>query len=89
MVLANNRGQHRLLSMDRLRSQRRFQRFRTFISWLEERGMNSRSEYIPTPKDLDQLEQAGLPMPRPVLAVMQSLLSTQLLGQSTMAPSHR
>ena len=72
LVLANNRGQHRLLSMDRLRSQRRFQRFRTFISWLEERGMNSRSEYIPTPKDLDQLEQAGLPMPRPVLAVMQS-----------------
>ena len=72
LVLANNRGQHRLLSMDRIRSQRRFQRFRAFIPWLEERGMNSRSEYIPTPKDLDQLEQAGLPMPRPVLAVMQS-----------------
>jgi glutamate dehydrogenase len=72
LVLANNRGQHWLLSMDRIRSRRRFQRFRAFISWLEERGMNSRSEYIPTPKDLDQLEQAGLPMPRPVLAVMQS-----------------
>ncbi len=72
LLLANNRGQHRLLSMDALRSQRRFRLYRSIIPWLRDHGLNVRSEYIPGTKDLDALEQSGLPMPRPVLAIMQA-----------------
>ena len=32
--------------------------------------MNKRSEYIPTRAELDQLEHADKPMPRPVLSVL-------------------
>ncbi len=72
LLLANNRGQHRLLSMDALRSQRRFRLYRSTIPWLREHGLNVRSEYIPGTKELDLLEQSGLPMPRPVLAILQA-----------------
>lgn len=72
LLLANNRGQHRLLSMDITRSLQRFSLYRSIIPWLQEHGLNLRSEYIPGTKDLDFLEQSGLPMPRPVLAVMQA-----------------
>lgn len=72
LVLANNRGQHRLLSMDRLRSQRHFRWYRLLIQELTEQGMNARSEYIPESRALQQMEQRNEPMPRPVLAVLQA-----------------
>ncbi len=59
LVLANNRGQHRLISMDQLRSRDDFRAYRQLIQLLIERGMNARSEYIPDVRQLDQLEQSG------------------------------
>ena len=70
LVLANNRGQHRLISMDSIRSSRNFRLFRKLITHLQEQGMNKRSEYILSTEELDQLEHADKPMPRPVLSVL-------------------
>ncbi|MGB0809603.1 MAG: NAD-glutamate dehydrogenase domain-containing protein, partial [bacterium] len=63
LVLANNRGQHRLISMDQLRSRDDFRAYRQLIQLLIERGMNARSEYIPDVRQLDQLEQSGEGLP--------------------------
>ena len=63
LVLANNRGQHLLISMDRIRSNLNFRLFRKLISHLEENGMNKRIEYIPSWSELNQLENADMPLP--------------------------
>ena len=78
LVLANNRGQHRLISMDQLRSRDDFRAYRQLIQLLIERGMNARSEYIPDVRQLDQLEQSGEGLPRPVLAVLQAYVKMYL-----------
>jgi glutamate dehydrogenase len=70
LVLANNRGQHRLISMDSIRSNRNFRLFRKLIAHLQEIGMNKRSEYIPSRGELDHLENVNMPLPRPVLSVL-------------------
>ncbi|MED5403884.1 MAG: NAD-glutamate dehydrogenase domain-containing protein [SAR324 cluster bacterium] len=70
LVLANNRGQHRLISMDSIRSNSNFRLFRKLILHLQAQGMNKRSEYIPSRGELDQLEQVNMPLPRPVLSVL-------------------
>ncbi len=72
LVLANNHHQHRLISMDALRSQSQFRHFRRLIAYLQQRGLNKRSEFIPTRAELDQLEHSRQPMSRPVLAVLQA-----------------
>ena len=72
LVLANNRAQHRLISKDVLRSKKRFRHFRSLIQHLSEKGLNKRSEYIPSRSELDQYEQSKQPIPRPVLAVLQA-----------------
>ncbi|MGK5092944.1 NAD-glutamate dehydrogenase domain-containing protein [Deltaproteobacteria bacterium TL4] len=72
LVLANNRGQHRLISEDTFRSKRHFKVFRNLIAYLVQKGMNARSEFIPESEDLDKLEHFSLPMPRPVIAVLQA-----------------
>ena len=70
LVLANNRGQHRLISMESIRSNLNFRLFRKLISHLEENGMNKRIEHIPSWSELNQLENADMPLPRPVLCVL-------------------
>ena len=70
LVLRNNRGQHRLISMDSIRSNLNFRIFRKLISHLEAKGMNKRIENIPSWSDLNQLENADMPLPRPVLSVL-------------------
>ncbi len=70
LVLENNRGQHRLISMDSIRSNLNFRLFRKLISHLEEIGMNKRIEKIPSWSELNQLENADMPLPRPVLCVL-------------------
>ncbi len=70
LVIANNCGQHRLISMDSIRSNLNFRLFRKLISHLEENGMNKRIEHIPSWSELNQLENADMPLPRPVLCVL-------------------
>ena len=81
LVLANNRGQHRLISMDQLRSRHDFRAYRQLIHLLIEQGMNARSEYIPDIRQLDQLEQSGEGLPRPVLAVLQAYVKMYLYDE--------
>ena len=78
LVLANNRGQHRLISMDSIRSNLNFRLFRKLIAHLQEQGMNKRSEYIPTRTELDQLEHANMPLPRPVLSVLMAYAKMEI-----------
>ena len=89
LVLANNRGQHRLLTMDKIRSLRSFKVFKNLIAELERKGLNTSSENIPANKELEALEHSGFGMPRPILAVIQAyvkmgfydyLLSSELIN---------
>ena len=61
-----------MISKDVLRSKKRFRHFRSLIQHLSEKGLNKRSEYIPSRSELDQYEQSKQPIPRPVLAVLQA-----------------
>ena len=83
LVLANNRGQHRLISMDSIRSNRNFRLFRKLIIHLQAQGMNKRSEYIPSRGDLDQLEQLNMPLPRPVLSVLMAYAKMEVYDALT------
>lgn len=78
LVLANNRGQHRLLSMDKFRSQKGFKIFKNLIFNLKEKGLNTKSEVIPVGKELESLEHSGMAMPRPVLAVLQAYVKMEV-----------
>lgn len=88
LVLKNNRWQHRLISMDEIRSQSQFKLFGHLISYLVKHGLNLKSEQIPSDVELLALENDKKPLPRPVLAVLQAyvkmatyeeLLSSSLL----------
>ncbi|MDE0792965.1 MAG: NAD-glutamate dehydrogenase [SAR324 cluster bacterium] len=83
LVLANNSGQHRLISMDSIRSNRNFRLFRKLILHLQEQGMNKRSEYIPSSGELDQLEHLKRPLPRPVLAVLMAYAKMEVYDALT------
>lgn len=75
LVLANNRGQHRLISMDMIRSEEQFRIFKYLIRYLiTEKGLDDRSEHIPTRGMLEQMDEAQETMPRPILAVLQAYL---------------
>lgn len=78
LVLVNNRGQHRLLSMDSIRSKKMFKVFKNLINHLKQKGLNTKSEFIPEGKELELIEHSTLPMPRPVLAVLQAYVKMQV-----------
>ena len=40
--------------------------------------MNKRGEYIPTRTELDQLEHANMPLPRPVLSVLMAYAKMEI-----------
>ncbi|RLA62768.1 MAG: hypothetical protein DRQ88_01845 [Epsilonproteobacteria bacterium] len=74
LVLRNNRWQHRLLSMDVIRSKTFFRFYRDLIKHLIKEGMDAKSENIPGTKALKQWENAKKTLPRPVLAQIQSFV---------------
>ena len=63
LVLKNNRGQHRLISMDSIRSNLNFRLFRKLISHLEEIGMNKKIEQIPSWSELNPVSYTHLTLP--------------------------
>ena len=83
LVLANNRGQHRLISMDSIRSHRNFRLFRKLIVHLQEKGMNKRSEQIPSNSELNHLEQVNMPLPRPVLSILMAYAKMEVYDALT------
>ncbi|MCB0421160.1 MAG: NAD-glutamate dehydrogenase [Bdellovibrionales bacterium] len=73
LVLANNRAQHRMISMDHIRSTTNFRAYCDLIKELIlHHGLNPKSEFIPTIAELDLLNEEHEPLSRPVLAVVQA-----------------
>lgn len=82
LVLANNRAQHRLLSMDYIRS---INNFRGYCDLIKElilnHSLNPKSEFIPTIAELDILSEEKEPLSRPVLAVVQAYVKMWLFRE--------
>lgn len=73
LVLANNQGQHRLLSMDSIRSKKQLGIFIKLIQNYVANGfLDAKTEQIPEISDLEQMAASGTSLPRPVLAVIQA-----------------
>ncbi|MBF0287259.1 MAG: NAD-glutamate dehydrogenase [SAR324 cluster bacterium] len=82
LVLANNRGQHRLLSMDQIRSAEKFRLFKYLIRYLiVEKGLDAQSESIPSRGELEKMEKASERMSRPVLAVLQAYVKMSIYNE--------
>ncbi len=78
-VLANNRGQHQLITLDAIRSKTNSRLFANLISdFLAEGYGNIRNEQLPDPGELDEWGRAGTPMPRPVIAIVQAYVKMKL-----------
>ena len=73
LVLSNNRGQHRLLSLDELRSKKAFGLFTKMIQHYVSLGiLDAKTEQIPEIAELESWGKAGEPMPRPIIAILQA-----------------
>lgn len=73
LVLKNNRGQHRLISMDEIRSTRKANIFQKLIQhYISQKLLNPAEETLPNHNQLEELAENGAPVPRPALATLQS-----------------
>jgi len=82
LVLANNRGQHRLISMDVMRTEKQFQIFSNLIQTFVTQGIiDPVTENLPSAAELDHLFHTRQPLSRPVLAVMQAYVKMQVYQQ--------
>lgn len=77
--LANNRGQHRVISMDQIRSEKNMADFRNLIMFYISRGkLDAKTEAIPSPKKMMQLEAEEKPLYRSVLSVIQAYVKMEI-----------
>ncbi|MGE4169978.1 MAG: NAD-glutamate dehydrogenase domain-containing protein [Candidatus Margulisiibacteriota bacterium] len=82
LVLLNNQGQHRLLSMDALRSVKQFSAFAKLIQSLIASGqLNAKTETIPDATELEQFHLLKQPIPRPILAVIQAYVKMAVFNE--------
>jgi len=73
LVLSNNRGQHRLLSLDELRSKKAFGLFTKMIQHYAGQGfLDAKTEQIPEIPELESWGKAGESLPRPIIAILQA-----------------
>ena len=73
LVLANNRAQHRLISMDEHRSKTEFRNFKNLTRYLvTKQHLDAKSEKIPTRGELERMEEQHEPISRPVLSILQA-----------------
>jgi glutamate dehydrogenase len=79
LVLLNNRGQHRLISMDAIRSETQFKVHCDLVrSFVASGHLDAQSERIPGQSQLEIMEEKGEQMPRPVLAVLQAYVKMEV-----------
>ncbi|MBF0278580.1 MAG: NAD-glutamate dehydrogenase [SAR324 cluster bacterium] len=79
LVLINNRGQHRLISMDVARSEENFRIFKHLIRFLiTEKGLDDQSERIPTRGALEKMEENKESMPRPIMSILQAYVKMSI-----------
>ncbi|NDC82510.1 hypothetical protein EB093_02460 [bacterium] len=82
LVLANNRGQHRLLSCDAIRSKKQFSIFVKLIqSYVGSGFLDSKTEQLPDFADLEAMGGNGHTMPRPILATVQAYTKMMIYDQ--------
>jgi glutamate dehydrogenase len=73
LVLKNNRGQHRLISMDEIRSTRKASIFHKLVQhYISQKLLNPAEETLPDHNQLEELAEKGAPIPRPALSTLQS-----------------
>lgn len=88
LVLKNNRGQHRLISIDTLRSKERFDLFNNLIRYLIAEGhMDTKSEYSPPQVVLDEWNSSKKPLTRSLLGGYQAYVKMMVandLSHSTL-----
>jgi len=73
LVLKNNRGQHRLISVDKIRTKNDFKQFKFLINTLiTSKGLDSEAEAIPSRGELERMDKAKETLQRPVLAKLQA-----------------
>ena len=79
LVLHNNQYQHQLISMEELRSQQTIFPYQTLINTFIQRGIiNPKIDAIPKASEFDELDKKKLPLPRPLLAQLQSLVKLEV-----------
>ncbi|MEK9657694.1 MAG: NAD-glutamate dehydrogenase domain-containing protein [bacterium] len=79
LVLRNNRDNHRLLSIDQLRSKIQAESYIEFLQKLVKEGMlDPKSEVIPKQKFLDDISHSKQAFPRPLLALLQAYVKMQV-----------
>ncbi len=82
LVLSNNRGQHRLLSLDELRSKKAFGLFTKMIQHYVNIGfLDAKTEQIPEVPELDSWGKAGETLPRPIIAILQAYTKMSVYQQ--------
>ena len=73
LCLANNRRQHRLITMDQMRSKEHYDTFIRFLQYLEKINLlDTISEDIPATAILEEMSLQNKPLPRPILAILQA-----------------
>ena len=81
-VLENNKAQHRLISMEELRSKQSITRYLSFIQTYIQKGLlNPDVDTIPKQSTFDELHEKNDPLPRPFLALLQSLVKLDISEQ--------
>ncbi len=78
LVLANNSGQHRMISMDTIRSANRFNLFTQTIDQLVKKGLNPSSENIPKKVELVQIEKSKKGFPRPLISALSAYVKMEV-----------
>jgi len=82
LVLANNQGQHQMLTMDMLRSQKQGRVFVSLIDHLISHNfLDPKTENIPSIPELEQWVNAKQVLPRPILAVVQAYVKMEIYNQ--------
>ena len=90
LVLTNNQAQHQLISMEEIRSQKAIYPYQTLInSFIEKSAINPKKDIIPKASEFEEMDKKKLPLPRPLLALLQSLIkldiSDALLNSSSLS----
>ncbi|MBI60523.1 hypothetical protein CL657_04835 [bacterium] len=78
LVLNNNQDQHQLISLEECRSQKAIYPYQTLInSFIEQGAINPKKDTIPKSSEFEELDKKKLPLPRPLLALLQSLIKLE------------
>jgi glutamate dehydrogenase len=86
LVLANNRGQHRMISMDKIRSSQRFRLFTETIDQLVEKGLNPTAENIPKKAELANVEKTKKGLARPLISALSAYVKMEVADAIVKSP---